>query len=197
MCCAKVALAGNALTDLGQAIGLRFLLERHNLPARDRSERCPSPKPHARRHRLCRDRDVRLAIDMRVDQLVVIHPVEMIAGEDQVVVGIVACEMAHGLPHGVGRALEPVRVVGRLFGREDFDESLAEMIHPIGLRDVPVERLRIELRQDENPADVGVQAVADGDVNQTIVPADRHRRLRPILREGKQAGSLTTTQDQR
>ena len=33
-----------------------------------------------------------------------------------------------------------LRVVGRLLGREDLDESLAEQIHPVGLGDVAVER---------------------------------------------------------
>ena len=58
----------------------------------------------------------------------VVHPVEMIAGENQVVVGVVAHEVARRLAHGVGRALEPVRVVGRLLGRQDLDEALAEQI---------------------------------------------------------------------
>ena len=122
-----------------------------------------------------------------VDQLAVIHPVEMIAGEDQVVVGVVPHEVARGLPHGVGRALIPVRVVGRLLGGEDLDEPLAERVHPVGLRDVPVERRRVELRQHEDAADVGMQAVADRDVDQAVAAADRDRRLRPMLRQRERA----------
>ena len=147
--------------------------------------------------RLRRDRDVGLPVDVRVDQLAVVHAVEMIAGEDQVVVGVVAREVARRLPHGVGRALKPVRVVGRLLGGEDLDEPLAEEIHPVGLRDVPVERRRVELRQHEDPADVGVQAVADRDVDEAVLAADRHRRLRAELRQRKQPRALSAAEDER
>ena len=61
-------------------------------------------------------------IDVRVDHLRVVHAVEMVAGENQVVVGVVAHEVARRLPHGIGRALKPVRVVGRLLGGQDLDE---------------------------------------------------------------------------
>lgn len=64
----------------------------------------------------------------------------MVAGENQVVVRFVADEVPGRLPDRVGRALKPVGVVRGLFGREDLHESLAEQVHPIGLRDVPVQR---------------------------------------------------------
>ena len=74
-----------------------------------------------------RDGDVGLAVDVILDELRVVHPVEVIADEDQVVVRIVALEVAHGLSHGVRRALVPVRVVRRLLGRQDLDEPAAEV----------------------------------------------------------------------
>jgi hypothetical protein len=52
---------------------------------------------------------------------------------------------------------------------------------------VPVQRRRIELRQHEDPADVGVQAVADRDVDQPVLAGDRHGRLRAELRQRKEA----------
>ena len=134
---------------------------------RGRIAGCPCRRL-VRRHRLRGDRDVGLPVDVRFDHLGVVHPVEMIAGQDQVVVGLVAREVPRGLADGVGRALKPAGVVGRLLGRQDLDEALAEQIHPVGLRDVPVQRRRVELRQDEDPPDVGVQAVADRDVDQTV-----------------------------
>jgi hypothetical protein len=75
-------------------------------------------------YRLRRDGDVGAAVDVRVDHLVVVHAVEMIAGENQVVVGVVPREVPRRLPHGVGRSLVPVRIVGRLLGGEDLDEAL-------------------------------------------------------------------------
>ena len=115
--------------------------------------------------RLGRDRHVGAAIDVRVDHLRVVHPVEVITRQYQVVVGVVAHEVSCRLPHGIGRPLEPALAVGCLLGGEDLDESVAEEIHAIRLADMPVERGRIELREHENPAHVRVQAVADRDVN--------------------------------
>ena len=145
--------------------------------------------------RLRRDGDVGAPIDVRVDHLVVVHPVEMIAGENQVVVGVVAREVPRRLPHGVGGALIPVRIVRRLLGGQDLDEALAEQVHPVGLGDVPVERRRVELRQHEDAADVRVQAVADRDVDQPVLAGDRHGRLRSELRQRKQPRALAAAKD--
>ena len=111
------------------------------------------------------------------DEIGVVHPVQMVAGEDEVVVGWMLAEVPRRLAHGVGRALIPVRVVGRLLGREDLDESAGEAIEPVGVRDVTVERGRVELRQHEDAADVGVQAAADRNVDEAVLPADRNSRL--------------------
>ena len=149
------------------------------------------------RDRLRGDRDVGVAIDVRVDELGVVHAIELIAGEDQVVVGLVPGKVPRGLPDRVGRALEPVRVVGRLFGGENLDEALVEDVHPVGLSDVPVERRRVELRQHEDPPDVGVQAVADRDVDQPVLAANRHGGFRALLRERKQPLALASAENDR
>ena len=182
-CPAKDDAGRDAAPDLREALGVRLLLEPGDLALRDRTGRCPSPTPTSVGDRLRRDRDVGVAIDVRVDQFREVHPVEMVAREDQVVVGSVAGEVARRLAHGVGRALEPVRVVGRLLGGQDVDEAAREQVHPVRLRDVPVERGRVELREDEHPPQPGVQAVADGDVDQPVLAADRHRGLRAHERE--------------
>src|SRR6185503_21377830 len=66
----------------------------------------------------------------------------------------------------------------------------AEQIHPVGLSDVPVERRGVELGQNEDSADVGVQAVADRNVDQAIFAGDRHGGLRTQLREREEARTL-------
>ena len=80
-----------------------------------------------------------------------------------------------------------MRVVRRLLGRENLDEPRAEQVHPVGLRDVPVQRGGVELREDENPTNVRVQAVADRDVDQPVFAANRNRRLRSVLGERERA----------
>ena len=121
----------------------------------------------------------------------------MVAGEDQVVVGVQADEVRHRPAHRVGRALEPVGVLGRLLGRDDVDERLREVIEPVGLADVSVERRGVELRQHEDPADAGVQAVADRDVDEAVLAANRHCGLRAPVGEGVEALALAATQDDR
>jgi DNA-binding cell septation regulator SpoVG len=72
------------------------------------------------------DRDVGATIDVSVDHLRVVHSVQVIAGENQVVVRVVPDEMSRRLPHRVRRSLKPALAVGRLFSRQDFDEPVAE-----------------------------------------------------------------------
>ena len=147
--------------------------------------------------RLRGDRDVGAALDVRLDQIAEVHPVEVIAGEDQVVVGVVAGEVPRRLPHGVGRALEPVGALGRLLGREHLDEAVREHVQAVGLRDVAVERRRVELRQHEDALQAGVQAVADRDVDQPVLAADRHRRLRSHVGQREEARAAAAAEDQR
>ena len=121
----------------------------------------------------------------------------MIAGEDQVVVRVVAGEVAGRLADGVRGALKPVGALGRLLGGENLDEAVGEDVEPIGLRDVPVERRGVELRQHEHALETGVQAVADWDVDQPVLAADRHRRLRSHVRERKEPRAAAAAEDQR
>ena len=69
-------------------------------------------------------------------------------------------------------------------------------VQPIGLRDVAVERRRVELRQHEDALQPGVQAVADRDVDQPVLPADRHGRLRAHVGEREEPGAASAAEDQ-
>ena len=129
-------------------------------------------------------------------QLAEVHAVEVVAGEDQVVVGVVAREVARRLAHRVGRALEPVGAVGRLLGGEDLDEAAREQVQPVGLRDVAVERRGVELRQHEDALEAGVQAVADRDVDQAVLAAERHGRLRAHVRQREEARAAPAAENQ-
>ncbi len=104
------APSGTLAPDLLQPRAVRFLLERLDAPVPIEPE-----DAHRRRvvdvDRLGRDRDVRARLDVRVDQLAEVHAIEMIAGENQVVVGVVRQEVTHRLTDGVGGALEPVGVL--------------------------------------------------------------------------------------
>ena len=196
VCPPSVAPAGMLCPISRSRSRFRLLLERHDAARSIEAEDAHRGR-FLDRHRLGRDGDVGVAIDVRIDHLVVVHAVQVIAGENQVVVGVMAREVAGGLPDGIGRALIPVGIVGRLLGGQDLDEALAEQVHAVGLVDVPVQRRRVELRQDEDAADIGVQAVADRDVDQPVLAGDRHRGLRSELCEREEPGSLAPAENDR
>src|SRR6185369_414574 len=108
------------------------------------------------------------------DEIGVVHPIEMVAGEDEIVVGRMLTEVTRRLTNGIRGALVPVRVVGRLLGGEDFDEAARKTVEPIGVGNVAIERRRIELRQDEDATDVGMQAPADRYIDEAVFAADRN-----------------------
>src|SRR5688500_8663974 len=132
---------------------------------------------------------------MRRDERPIVHPADVIPREDQVVVGGMLREVTGALAHGIGRALEPMRVVGRLFGRQDLHEATRKLVETVGARDVAVQRRRVELGQHENPSDLGVQAAADGDVDQPVLAADGNRGLRPGGRQGEETGALSAPEN--
>ena len=83
----------------------------------------------------------------------------------------------------------------RLLGGEDLDEAVRERIEAIGARHVPVQRRRLELRQHEDVAQAGVDAVADRNVDQPVLAGQRHGRLAAQLRQRIQPRPAPTTQD--
>ncbi|MCK7523786.1 MAG: hypothetical protein MZV64_42290 [Ignavibacteriales bacterium] len=162
-----------------QALRVRLLLEAGDLALAGRTGRCPSRARRRGGHRLRRDGDVGAAFDVRVDQLREVHAVEVVAGEDQVVVRVgsrakcrAACRTASAVPWNQF-GLSGVCSAARMSTKPPENMSIRYVCD-----DVPVERGRVELRQDEDPAQLGVQAVADRDVDQPVLAADRHRGLR-------------------
>src|SRR5262249_18791407 len=97
------------------------------------------------------------------------------------------------LSDGVGGALIPGHAFRGLLRRHDLDETGRELIEAIALLDVAVQRTRVELSEDEDPSNVGVDAVADGNVHQAILAAQRDRRLGPILGQREKPPARATT----
>ena len=87
---------------------------------------------------------------MRLYELGIVHPVQMIAGKNQQRVYAPIANMRQHLAHRVGRSLKPIRPFGSLLGSEYFDEPICKRREAVGRRNVPVERRRIELRQHEH-----------------------------------------------
>ena len=63
---------------------------------------------------------------MVIDELAVVHPVELVTGEDQVVVDIPLLEEPLVLAHSISRAFEPTGALRSLLRRQHLNETLAK-----------------------------------------------------------------------
>ena len=63
---------------------------------------------------------------MRPEQVAEVHPVELVAGEDEVMVAGDLQEIAQVLAHGVGGALIPGGALGGLLRGEDLHKAALE-----------------------------------------------------------------------
>ena len=87
------------------------------------------------------------------------------------------------LPDGVGRALIPGVAARRLLRGHDLDEAAGEIVEPVALLDVPMQRRAVELREQEDALEAGVEAVADRDIDDAVLARERHGRLGSVLRQ--------------
>ena len=134
---------------------------------------------------------------MPLEQGAEIHPVELVPRQNEHQAVRVVAEVDQVLAHGIGGALVPALALGPLLRREDLDEAAGEAVEAVALLDVAVQRAAVELRQQADAAEVGVEAVADRDVHDPVLPAQRDRGLRPVLGEREEPGAGAAAQDDR
>ena len=169
----------------------RLLLEAHHAAVGVDLHHAELPGRRLHAHRQRADRQVGAALDVALDQLGVVHLVDVIAGQNHDVFRPFLLDRVDVLVDGVGRALIPV-LVDPLLRRDDLDE-LAQLAAEIGLpaeMDVAVEAHRLVLREDEIPANPAVEAVREGEIDDPIRPAERDGRFGPIPRKRLQPRSL-------
>jgi hypothetical protein len=131
------------------------------------------------------------------DDLAEIHPVELVAAQDEHPPGVVALQVGEGLAHRIGGPLVPVHLVlERLAGGQDVHEPGLEVAEGIGGADVAVEAGRVELGEDEDAVQSRVEGIADGDVDQAELAAQRHGRFAAVLGQGVQTRTTSPAEDQ-
>ena len=117
----------------------------------------------------------------------VVHLVDVVAGEDQHVLGLLGADGVDVLVDGVGGAQVPV-LAHPLHGRQDLDELAQVAGHDVpALADVAVQRQRLVLGEDVDVAQVGVDAVGERDVDDAVDAAEGDRRLGAVAGQGIQA----------
>ena len=140
------------------------------------------------------DRDACPAGDVLLDHLLGIHAVDVVRAEDHDVIGLVVVHQVEALVDGVGRTAEPLRPE-TLLRRHRRDVVAEQRGHPPGGGDVQVERVRLVLRQHHDPQIPGVHQVRQHEVDESVDPAERDGRFRPVRGERVQALALTASKD--
>ena len=93
---------------------------------------------------------------MLVDDFAEVHPVELVAGEDQDEIMGMGVEVLKIAPHGIGCPLIPRGAEVGLFGGKQVDEPGAKRIEMKTFVDVPVQRSRQELGQQVDAIVAGI-----------------------------------------
>jgi hypothetical protein len=141
-----------------------------------------------------RDRYVRLGIHMRLEHLPVIHPVKLITAKNQNVLAVLIIEVDQVLANRIGRPFKPSPIgIHRLLRSEQLDKTPGKIIKTVGLTNVLVQRNTQKLRDDINFIDVTVQAVADRNVDESVLGRQRNSRFRSDFRQRVKTGPSTTT----
>ncbi len=123
----------------------------------------------------------------------VVHLVDVVAGEDEDVFGLLGANGVDVLVDGVCGALIP-GLGDALHGGQDLDE-FAELVGDDGapaLADMAVEGERLVLGEDVDVAKIGVNAVGEGDVDDAVLAGKRYGRLGAIAGEGEESLAGTT-----
>ena len=135
-------------------------------------------------HRKGCNGEVSTSAAVMFNEQAVIHPVQLVTGQDQVFIDIPFLEQPLVLPYSVGSAFKPGWTVRRLLGSQHLNESLTEGCAQVErLAEVTIERRTVELRHHVHLVDVRVDAVADGDINQSILTGQGDGRLGAHLGE--------------
>ena len=140
------------------------------------------------------DRDPRAARDVGLDHLGRVHPVDVVRTEDGDVVRALVEDQVLALEDrvraaGVPAAAEP------LLGRHGGDVLPEHAGQAPGLGDVAVQRVRLVLGEHADAVQPGVDHVGQHEVDQAVVAAERHRRLRAVRRQRPQSLALAAGQD--
>src|SRR5580693_2380146 len=104
------------------------------------------------------DGDVCAGFDMLLEHFLIIHFVDVIAGEDEDEVGLFRADGIDVLVNGVGGALIPVLRDAHLRS-EDFDEIAVAHQQGPAAADVAIEAESFVLGEDEDAAQIAIQAI--------------------------------------
>src|SRR5271170_150995 len=142
------------------------------------------------------DGNVRTGFDVLLEHLLIIHLVDVVAGKNEDEIGLLGADGIDVLIDGVGGALIPVLGDAHLRS-EHFDEIAVAHQRGPSLAHVTIEAERFVLGEDEDAAQIAIQAIGKGDVNDAVDAAEGDGGLGAIASEGPKAFALATGQQDR
>src|SRR5262245_22062747 len=111
---------------------------------------------------------------MTFEQCLKVHSVKLIASENQLVVIIAAGEAVQMLTNGIGGSLKPVWISYRLLRRQHLDKALEKRVESVAVSNMLIERRGVELCHHEDLLKARVEAIADRNIDQPVLPSQRH-----------------------
>ena len=128
------------------------------------------------------DGDVGVELAMLLQHRLVVHLVDVVAGEQDDVAGGVALDDVDVLIDGVGGPGIPARIGHALARRQDVEALVALRAEevPAALQ-VPDQAVGLVLRGDADAADAGVERVGEREIDDPALAAEVHRRLGPVV----------------
>jgi hypothetical protein len=159
----------------------------------------PHPGRLDERHPADRDRDVGAVAAMGRDERLVIHLVDVVAGEDEDRVGRLVLDDVHVLEHRVRGAAVPLRhaAAGDVRLEQLHAAAVTVEVPRPAEADVVVEGTRVVLGQDDHVVDVRVHAVGQREIDDPVLAAERDRGLGTNGREDRETLALTAGEDHR
>jgi hypothetical protein len=128
-----------------------------------------------------------------VEHLRVVHFVDVIARENEDVFGALAADGIDVLIDGVGGALIPLLGDAHLRG-QDFDVIAEAGDGGPASADVTIAAKSFVLGEDKNFAEVGIDAVGKGDVDDAVESAEGNCGLGAVAGEGPKAFALASSE---
>ena len=139
------------------------------------------------------DGDVGVGVHVLLEHLAVVHLVDVVAGKNDGVGGALAADGIDVLIDGVGGAQVPIGRNAHL-RREHFDEFAESHQGGPAFAHVAVEAEGLVLGEDEDAAQVAVDAIGQRDVDDAVDAAEGHGGLGAVARERPQALALAAGQ---
>ena len=122
-----------------------------------------------------------------------VHAVDVIAAEDRHHMRIGLLDKVDILQDGVGGALVPGFILRTHLCRHgDYEVAFQQPAELPPLTQMLEQRLAAELREHIDGVDSGVDEIAEDEINDPVFAAKGNRRLRPLLRKGKEPRPLAS-----